>query len=456
MIKTETFAKEETCHRGLGLLLQLAQKVRQADSRATFGFTAVNETHTLVPYRQAVLWYEKPKGKPQIVALSGLARPDGKAPFVLWLTCLLRHLSKTGPEEDPSTYRAVDLPEKERSSWAEWLPEYVLHVPLLFPGGGPAAGLLLARETPWNTAEQHLLKHLAEIYAHAWESLEWRLRRKGRPWQGGFRRTWLLWLSVLLMLAALALPIRQSVLAPAEVGALHPVVVRASLEGVVDRFYVEPHQLVQVGQKLLSLDGTTLKNRLEMAQKDLSVFSAEYRQAAQKAVFDQESKPRLAILKARIERQEAETNYLKKRLKRLDIHALRAGIILLDDVNDWLGKPVVVGERILVIADPAQVELDIRLPVGDAISLASGAEVSMFLTSSPQQPLAAMLHYVAYKAVPTAEGVLAYRLKARFKAGTPVPRIGLRGTARIFGHRVPLGYYLLRRPLAAMRPFFGY
>lgn len=52
-------------------------------------------------------------------------------------------------------------------------------------------------------------------------------------------------------------------------------------------------------------------------------------------------------------------------------------------------------------------------------------------------------------------GVLGYRLKAALAAGTAPPRIGLRGTAKIYGDRVALIYYLLRRPLAAARQFFG-
>ena len=35
-------------------------------------------------------------------------------------------------------------------------------------------------------------------------------------------------------------------------------------------------------------------------------------------------------------------------------------------------------------------------------------------------------------------------------------RIGLRGTAKIYGERVLLGYYLLRRPLATVREWTGW
>jgi hypothetical protein len=53
-------------------------------------------------------------------------------------------------------------------------------------------------------------------------------------------------------------------------------------------------------------------------------------------------------------------------------------------------------------------------------------------------------------------GVLGYRLKASLADDKAPPRIGLRGTAKLFGDRVTLFYYLMRRPLSAARQFLGF
>ena len=47
------------------------------------------------------------------------------------------------------------------------------------------------------------------------------------------------------------------------------------------------------------------------------------------------------------------------------------------------------------------------------------------------------------------------RLKATLDDSSRMPRIGLRGTAKIYGEKVTLFYYLARRPLAAARQFLG-
>jgi len=53
-----------------------------------------------------------------------------------------------------------------------------------------------------------------------------------------------------------------------------------------------------------------------------------------------------------------------------------------------------------------------------------------------------------------------YRLRARFESLSADDalrvRIGLSGTAKLYGERAPRGHYLLRRPLAALREWTGW
>ena len=56
----------------------------------------------------------------------------------------------------------------------------------------------------------------------------------------------------------------------------------------------------------------------------------------------------------------------------------------------------------------------------------------------------------------TAEGFLAYRLKAEFTDQESPPRIGLRGTAKLFGDETTVFFFLFRRPLAKARQWLGW
>ena len=314
--------------------------------------------------------------------------------------------------------------------------------------------MLLAREQPWSDGDIHLLAELADGYAHAWAGFRGRHRRSllGRlvraatirqaRGRGGRGRH-------------LCLPVTLSALAPAEVVPFQPTIVRAPLEGIVDHFALQPNAPVKEGQMLLELDPRAIQNKLDVATKALAVAEAEYRQAAQQAVFDDKSRAKLAVLKARADQRRADVTYDQSLLDRIHVTASRGGLALFDDPNDWIGRPVTIGERLLEIADPTQAELEIWLPVADAITLKPGAEVDFFLNIAPDSPLRAKLRQTSYEATLSPGGLLGYRLKATLDDPAHTPRIGLRGTAKMYGEKVTLFYYLVRRPLAAARQFVG-
>ena len=108
------------------------------------------------------------------------------------------------------------------------------------------------------------------------------------------------------------------------------------------------------------------------------------------------------------------------------------------------------------LADPRHFEFRIDLPVADAIVLNAGARVQVFLDSDPLRPVEARLVRTAFKARTHDNQQLAFRLVAeRDGAETRPIRLGVRGTAQVFSDKVPLAFYLFRRPLSALRQWFG-
>jgi len=248
--------------------------------------------------------------------------------------------------------------------------------------------------------------------------------------------------------------VRLSVLAPGELVPRDPVVVRAPLDGVIDVFHVQPNQDVAQGQPLFGFDEALIRSRLRVAQQSLATAGAEYRQTAQQSLVDARARPQLAALSGRIEERTAEVAFLREQLQRSRVLAPQAGTALFDDPSQWIGKPVVVGERILRIAAPDDVEVEAWLPVGDAIRLEPGTPVQLFLNARPLEPVAATLRFMAHEAVQRPDGSHAYRLRATLAAPS-AHRVGLKGTARLEGERVPLAYWVMRRPIASARTWLG-
>ena len=72
----------------------------------------------------------------------------------------------------------------------------------------------------------------------------------------------------------------------------------------------------------------------------------------------------------------------------------------------------------------------------------------------PIYPRTATIERASYQASKSPDGVAAYRVRGTLQA-EDVSRLGLRGSAKIDGEEVPLGYFLFRRPLLVARQWLG-
>lgn len=442
-------------------LLELSRRARRASSVAELRFMLVNDSHALAPYRQGVLWL----ADSGVQALSGVLQVEANAPYVQWLkrTCTELAAREAGPVS------AAALSAELATEWNDWLPGAGLWLPTKRTPGSTepvGSGVLLARDLPWTPQEIALLTEWVDVWQHATRALlrpapwSWRkLRRMLAGWvrPSAGRRWWqhrpLYALMALLLFAFF--PVRLTVLAPGELVPAHPAVIRAPLDGVIDTFHVQPNAIVTQGQALFGFDEALIQTRLEVTRQALATAETEYRQAAQQALSDPRAKAQLAALTGRIEEKRAETTFVAEQLERARVLAPQDGIALFDDPSEWMGRPVTVGERIMRIATVGDVEIEVWVPVADAIPLDADAPVSLFLNASPLAPVGAQVRYLAHDAVQRPDGSHAYRLRARLDDSTE-HRVGLKGTARLEGRRVTLAYWMLRRPLASLRMALGW
>lgn len=433
---------------GLSILVQLSRRVREAATAEEIGFIAVNESKQLLPYRQSALWM---RGK-GVFTVSGIPEPDRSSPYLQWLT----ECCKRWQDLDSSSCSTPgDFSGELSRSWHEWAPLNAVIAPLKSKDDGQHGMLIMFRDEPWNEHELALLTELASIYAHGFtahanQSGVWRKIRTNLFSTSA--KTAL----VVLAVASLFYPVRMSVQAPAEVVPKDPFVVRSPLDTVIDKFHVKPNQSVAQGQLLFEFDRTNLAAKHGVASKVYQVAAEEYRQAAQTALVDDKFRAEITPRRGRMEEKATELSFSRQLLNRTEVRAPRSGIVVFAEQSDWVGKNVAIGERVLTIADPGRVEMLIRLPVADVIDFALKNPVRLYLSSDPQNPLDGTLRYAAYKPETTAAGIAAYRLKADFDATSKPPRIGLTGTARIYGKKVSFGYYLFRRPLTALRQRLGW
>lgn len=460
----------------LGNLLLLIRRARKAETGAELGFIAANETRLLAPYRQAAIWFDG-RG---ILALSGVVAPEANAPYAQWLQRVCAELYRRPASADFSAacIAAPDLLPELAAEWGEWLPPHALWLPCPVPE--LAGGLLLAREEVW-TGEEHgvlsewfdawsaswALKHKPtawQVFLRTWQRLKtWRPTASLRHWgrlarERHWRELWqsrgLRWL--LIMLLILFFPVRLTVLAPGELVPANPAVIRAPMDGIIDRVLVQPNQAVKTGDLLFAFDRIVMSSRLTMAEQALATLEAEYRQAAQQALFDAKSKAQLALVQGRLAEKQSEVKYLRELDVRSGVTSPRDGIVMFGDATEWVGRPVSTGERVMVVAGETDAEVEAWLSPADMIDLPNGAPVRLYLDTSPLSPVTASLRHVAHVAQQRPDGYFAYRLRAHIDSGEPPHRVGLKGSVKVAGRRVPLIYWIMRKPWAALRQFVGW
>lgn len=440
--------------RGLDLfaaLLRLEQVVLSAETLAETRFVITNETRALSPFVQAVLMTGQQDESLRVTSLSSLSDVDRTTPFVAWVERLAAHCVATHSGSDVLPLTADQLTPALRREWADFASAHLLWVPLFSRANERQGVLLLSRENAWTQQELALLKHLAFIYAFALQ--KFRIRKRWYWRQLRTQRAMLL--GSVLVIGAAFLPVRLSVLAPADITPRDAFVVAAPIDGVVIGLRVQPNQVVDKGTVLAELESADLKGMQDIAARALDVAKAELRRTQQASFVDPTRRADLAQLQAQVDMKSRELQLAQSRRQKASLNSDRSGVAVVDDPQSWKGKPVRVGERIMSIADPNKVEVTVMVPVRDAIVLEPGNEVRVFLDTDPLRSLPAIVQYVVYEPTMTGEWP-AYKVRASLLPEVVPPRIGLRGTARIYGGNTNLFYYLFRRPITAARQWLGW
>jgi hypothetical protein len=453
-------------------LIRIEGELRGCASQDALWHHLANEPVALLPFGQAMVFRSgapttaaapragKSRGAARpdrwrALAVSGLAAVNRDAPTTRWYENIAAQAS-----QHAAGANAVDVFELPMHAdpadpcTREAALRHLMWVPVTDDGQPARFGWLLARDQPWESVHEKLALRLAAAYAHGYRALEGRARPV--PASRRYRFAWLIAASGVLA-ALLFVQVPLTTLAPVEVTPQQPFVVAAPMAGVVERILVAPGARVREGTPLVQLTDTSLRSDVDVASQRLAVAQAKMLRFQQAAVDDVGAKRELAIARSEASVARAERDYAEALFGKSVIRARKAGVALYGDPRDWVGRPVAVGEAIMRVADPQRVEYRIKVPVADAVSLRSQARVKVFLDAAPLAPLEASVVQAAYKAEADAAGVSSYAVIARPKdeADSTPARLGLRGTARVYGEPVSLLYYLLRRPLTAARQWTG-
>lgn len=440
----------------LANLLLLESRVRDSKTELELGFTVTNDTLALVRGATALLWRVPNNSNfasGELFSVSASPLPEKNTPFSSWAT---RYFLELGSALG-GTQTIVDsslLPPALVTETNSLVAPNAVWLPIAFAGDMLGA-LLVFRSDPWSESEMRILQQWTGTVAHSWHALHASNAGILSSLSSIPRKRLLIAVSSVLLIC-LALPIRLSVLAPAELKSGESFIVRSPIQGVVDELHIEPNSVVAEGQLLVSLDDSALSTELEVAEQELAIARAEFRQSSQAAAFSNEASAGLQVQRITLEKSLARVNYLTDLLSRTKIVAPQSATAIIENVEEFIGRPVQLGERLLMLVDDDELELEMWLPVGDDIELDIGSEINFFPNVSPDQVYSGNLTSLDYEAQISPLGTLAYRARATVDLPEDAySRIGMRGTGKLLGKRVSVFYYLFRRPISFIRQLVG-
>jgi len=433
-------------------LLDLQKKARDAANIQELGFVLVNNTHRLLPYTQAIFWSFDGQNI-KLETVSGNASIEQKSAYAIWLASLIKDcISKNA--QDAIAVSGDTIEEAKRSHWSQWCGPYGLIAPFRTHAEGIVGGLWLERAQPFHDAEMQVLVELSQSYA---QSLAlWKLRSKKvllPDWRKLKRHQ--KWVLMVLALACV-FPVRLSVNAPAEIVAENPQVLGVPYDGVLEHVDVRPGDVVKKGQILAKMDKATLQGQMDMAEQALGTAQDAFSRLSREALKTPEKKIELNQVQSEIRARQIEYDHTKTLLDRSNLASPAYGVAIFSDANVLEGRPVRIGEKIMLVADPNDSEVLIRIPVDAMIPLDQKSPVRFFLNVSPLGAYEAEIISIGYQASPDPDGLLTYKVRAKLTGIDEGLRIGWKGSAKLQGGWSILPYAMLRRPLITARNIMGF
>jgi len=440
-------------------LIQLEFNLKNCENDSELFYSIVNQTIEIINYDQAVLVGLDYSSKLKVEAISNVVSVDSTSPFVQYILDLSNKLKNLYSNDEIKLVNQTELSKDIKEQIKEFSPSNIVWIPLKTIKNNIEVEfyLILFRNDFFEQKDIEILSYLATSYkyflfANRKDSLKTKLRNLK------INNKYLKY-SLIAIFLAMFLPIKMSVIAPCEIQAKDPFVVTSPIDGSIDEIKVNSNEFVQKDKLIVKIKDVDLINAYEIAKKKLDTVQAELHSMKQAGFYDIDKKSQISRLESEVALKEAELNYSKSLLDKTDIYSQTQGIAVVDNPNEWKGKPVITGEKILLIANPNEVEIKIMLSVKDALFLKESAEVKIFLDNKIFETWDAKISEIFYKPQVTPENIVSYKIIADFddlKQNEEIPKIGLRGTAKIYSQNVTLFFYLFRKPITSLRQIIAW
>lgn len=432
----------------LAAISRLGLKAFSTKSHQSLIFLILNDTLQVVRYDRAALWEIDEKKKCRLIGISGESAFDPKTSLAHQLKQIVEQISPL----DQSQILSQELLEPyvtgygQKNTSVVWLP--------IKAGDKLKLGLWLERwEGPkWQYDEIEILSFLMQNYGAAWEKFDHRFHLSLQPLKKPIYG-----LLALLFLLSFIIQIPLRIVAPCEVIPTSPVLITAPLQGIIESINVEPGQQVKKGDVLFEYDKKVPLDELQVVVKQVNVIQAEIQRAFGLSRKDPNSRAELGVLQERLSKERKNLEAARYKASKLVVTSPIDGVTIIHDPDEWRGNPVQVGEKVMMVSDPNQNRVRIWIAEADNIDLKPESEVRVILNIHPNTTYYAILDYVALAVTMSEANIPSFIAEADWKEDNPPGvKLGLKGTAILYGENVSIFYWILRKPWTYIRRSIGW
>lgn len=435
----------------LAQINQLQLKAFQANNVRELSFIIVNDTREIIPYDRAILW-ECIDNKYQIANISGQVTLSKTSDLILTLNQLVSEI------KDPATPQLLTNESfsegnKEWNKFREQFPKHLIFWhPIKDKDGKVVMALWLEgwEALPWKVEHLNMLHFLGEGFATSYEKFKSKITLKKNL------KKFLPWAFLTLFLLSFIIRVPLRIVAPCEVIPKDPIVITTPLEGEIEEIKVKHGQLVDQGDVLFTYDKKLPGHSTAVAQKELDIAQQDYERAHNLGFEEAKSQNEMEILRQKALKEKIKLEFIKKQDLLLDVKAPLGGTIDIEKPDDWRGKKVGIGEKVMIIYDKNNTKIQIFIPENDKIPLDKERKVKIFLNNSPEKSYEANLTYISSYTTVSNTNIVNFIAEAEWVNIENDIQPGLKGTAVLYGEKVSLIYWLLRKPFNTFREFTGY
>ena len=421
--------------------LLIEKQLLSCTNPSDFHFTLLSVLQKTLKCQQAVI-YQKKLGKFSIKNAMHVSQIDNSSPLILWLENEFLTAIDT---EQPAI---LDVPPVGNVSMLQQYKK-IWHLPLI-KNAQHNVGILCFLDNVPSEKDITLMAMMCVNMALLYEKMHQHTQKK---WRQIFSSPKKIAIIGLVLLSVMFIKVPQKVLATAEVSPVQPELISASIDGIVKQILVQPDEPVKKNDKLVLLDDEVIKNKLSEAAQEYNVAYSRYLKAYRNAFNDQQSKNEIQLLKNNISQAKIKQTYFEELLSRTVISASKEGIAIFSSPNEFIGKPVRVGQRIMLLADPNDKIIDFWVPIDNVVNIDPTQALVLYSNLQPLNSIEAKLKFINPIAQPMPDGSLGYFGQATFNDKRVT--LGEKGTLKLYGEKKSLWLLLFQRPLRFVRQSLG-